>query len=183
MGTGKLNVFVMRPDDSCGVDPRTWLVSIFECDGQPLKWCDRAYIGLPARCGHVEIDVPPGCYSVVASWRPEIWPPRPIVDPPIGPPINPPIGPIPPIVLPAIFTDHSAVTVCCDGTACVQLFVPSARRRARLLEADLRTIAQLPEADRPAGDVLDRVGRALTDLLGSLPQAAHPLELAELERR
>jgi hypothetical protein len=107
----------------------------------------------------------------------------PIVDPAIGPAINPPIGPIPPIVVPAIFTDHSAVTVCCDGAACVQLFVPSARRRARLLEADLRTIAQLPETDRPAGDVLDRVGRALTDLLGSLPQAAHPLELSELERR
>ena len=186
MSLGKLNVFVMRPD-SCGVDDRTWLVSVFRCDGHPLVWCDRKYVGLPARCGHLDVDLPPGCYSIVASWRPEFWPPRPM--PPLVPPDpipgpNPgPIPPLPPRLPGLVYSDHAAVTVSCGETACVQLFTPSARRRARLLEAELSMLEGLPEPERPPADVVDRVRRALADLAGNLPATTHSLELADLERQ
>ena len=189
MGSGRLNVYVMAPDDPCHVDGRTWLVSIYQCGGQPLVWCDRKFAGLPARCGHAELDLPPGCYSVVASWRPEIWPMRPIptadtaaatiLASPGSGGILP--GPLPPF--PSIYTDHAVVTVACEGISCVQLFNPSARRRAVLLDAELRALEQSPESGRPASEVLSRARTAIGELLGALPQATQALELGDVERR
>lgn len=68
MCTAKLCVWITDFGHSCRIiDQDTWFVHIVDCEGNVLKWCGREYRNIEAKCGHVEIDVPPGCYSVFAS--------------------------------------------------------------------------------------------------------------------
>jgi hypothetical protein len=68
MGMAKLNVWVRDKDFPCKPDMRwKWSVDVFVCDGTPLKWCGTTYYGAHETWhGHVEIEVPPGCYIVRA---------------------------------------------------------------------------------------------------------------------
>ncbi len=68
MGMAKLNIWVRDKDFPCKPDMRwKWSVDVFVCDGKPLEWCGTKYYGAhTTHCGHVEIDVPPGCYIVRA---------------------------------------------------------------------------------------------------------------------
>jgi hypothetical protein len=66
MSTSKLNVWVSELDEPCRISNRTWYVTIYTCDGKPLEWCGKRYVVLPARCGHLEVEVPPGCYTISA---------------------------------------------------------------------------------------------------------------------
>ncbi len=69
MGLAKLDIWVSEMEDPCGVDDEhTWYVFIFDCDGRVLNWCGRSYAAIPARCGHLEVDVPPGIYYIKAVW-------------------------------------------------------------------------------------------------------------------
>jgi len=68
MSLGRLNVFVSELDHGCKVDSRTWFVTIYDCDGRVFEWCGRRYVAIPARCGHLEIELPPGCYTLLAAW-------------------------------------------------------------------------------------------------------------------
>jgi len=71
MSTAKLNVWVTKVGEPCAIDDtRTWFVHILHCNGEVLKWCDRRYANLPTKCGHLEVEIPPGCYIVVATWSP-----------------------------------------------------------------------------------------------------------------
>jgi hypothetical protein len=76
MSTAMLNVWITEIGDPCHIikpsqqDPRGWFVHVLDCDGQVLEWCDRKYRDIPAKCGHAEIEVPPGCYTVLASHTP-----------------------------------------------------------------------------------------------------------------
>jgi len=109
MGMSKLNVFVSGVDDPCTVDQRTWYVTIFNCDGSVLEHCGKRYVVLPAPCGHLEVEVPPGCYYIKAVWSFVIVTPN--------------------LVYRANhFTDAGIVTVCCDDHACIKLFNPSVHR-------------------------------------------------------
>lgn len=45
------------------------VVHILHCNGEILKWCGKKYANLPTQCGHLEVEIPPGCYMVVATWR------------------------------------------------------------------------------------------------------------------
>src|ERR1044071_6049901 len=83
MSTAKLNVWITEFGDPCHImQPHfpegkleEWFVHIADCHGNPLVWCGRTYAFLPARCGHLEVEIPPGCYAVFASHTPadQIW--------------------------------------------------------------------------------------------------------------
>lgn len=113
MGTSKLQIWITGEGDPCGIserppdpgDPAQWVVAVWQCNGRLLQWCGRNFFGIRTRCGHVEIEVPPGCYVVRAADA--MW---------VGP------GGI----HGNHWTDHGVVRVDCDDTACVTLFAPSA---------------------------------------------------------
>jgi hypothetical protein len=71
MSLAKLNVWITRFGDACHIDDKEpYFVHITDCSGKVLEWCGKKYAGLPAKCGHLEVDIPPGCYSVFASHTP-----------------------------------------------------------------------------------------------------------------
>lgn len=68
MSTAKLNVWITNRADACHIDDQSqYYVHITDCHGNPLAWCREAYTFRPAKCGHLEIEIPPGCYTVFAS--------------------------------------------------------------------------------------------------------------------
>ena len=71
MSTAKLNIWVTEVGDPCRIDMKhQWYVHVLHCEGDLLNWCDKVYTNLKTKCGHLEIDVPPGCYMVCATWSP-----------------------------------------------------------------------------------------------------------------
>lgn len=67
----KLCIWITRFGDPCHIDDKEqYYVYITDCNGKILVWCDKKYAGLPAKCGHLEVEIPPGCYSVFASHTP-----------------------------------------------------------------------------------------------------------------
>lgn len=71
MSTAKLNVWVTAVGDPCKIDMQhQWYVHVLHCDGKILNWCERVYTNLKTKCGHLEIEIPPGCYMVCATWSP-----------------------------------------------------------------------------------------------------------------
>ena len=72
MSTAKLNIWVTEVGNPCKIDMKhQWFVHVLHCDGELLNWCDKVYTNLRTKCGHLEIDVPPGCDMVCATW---CWP-------------------------------------------------------------------------------------------------------------
>lgn len=71
MSTAKLNVWITAIADACHIEDKdTWFVHITDCTGKPLVWCGKTYTFLAAKCGHLEIEIPPGCYTVFAGHTP-----------------------------------------------------------------------------------------------------------------
>jgi hypothetical protein len=102
MSTANLNVWITRLGDACHIDDQhKWFVHITDCAGRPLVWCGRKYYYLEAKCGHLEVDVPPGCYTVFASMGAGI--------PPFGNQL----------------THVQVVRINCGDHACVTLFSPT----------------------------------------------------------
>ncbi|MBI3970171.1 MAG: hypothetical protein HY332_02680 [Chloroflexi bacterium] len=160
MGLGKLNVFVSQLDDGCKIDSRTWFVTIYDCDGRVLEWCGRRYAVIPARCGHLEVEVPPGCYTLLAVWS-------------FG---TTPAG----TIFGNHFTDHAVAQVCCDQTTCVTLYTPSAHRCGILFDVALRVLEQRREGGPPP-EVVQRAREGIREVLNFLPRPARPLELGHLD--
>jgi hypothetical protein len=114
MSTATLNVWITEIGDPCHIikpnpdpvtgDPLGWFVHVLDCDGKVLEWCGTTYRDIPAKCGHAEIELPPGCYSVMASHSP-----KGVGVPPFG----------------NRLTHVSVVRVNCGDHACVTLFSPS----------------------------------------------------------
>ncbi len=127
MGMSKLNIWVSEIDDPCGVSDRTWFVTIYDCDGKVLEWCGRRYVVIPAKCGHLEIEVPPGCYYIKAVWGFVV----------VGPGIY----------RVNHFTDAAIVTACCEQTTCVKLFNPSAHRCGYIYVRALRDLVKQQAID------------------------------------
>lgn len=71
MSTAMLNVWITNFGDPCHIiaehPPEHWYVHVVDCEGRVLNWCGRNYRNILAKCGHAEIEVPPGCYTVFAS--------------------------------------------------------------------------------------------------------------------
>ena len=108
MSTATLNVWITEIGDPCHIikphGDEEWFVHVTDCDGNVVEWCGRKYRDIPAKCGHVEIELPPGCYSVLASHTK-------------GGGWFPPFG--------NRLTHVSIVRVNCGDHACVTLFSPS----------------------------------------------------------
>jgi hypothetical protein len=163
MGLAKLNVWISGRDDPCSVSPRTWYVTIYNCDGSVLEWCGRKFVVLPARCGHLEVEVPPGCYYVKA-----VWGYRPVR---------------PGVYWVNHFTDAAIVQACCEKTTCVKLFNPSAHRCGyiyiRALQDLVAQKAVKPELAKQAIEavnaVVEQMPRPMKDF-----EIGHEDEIAEL---
>ena len=71
MSTATLNVWITEIGDPCHIinppPDEQWYVHIVDCDGKVLTWCSKTYRDIPTKCGHAEIEIPPGCYTVFAS--------------------------------------------------------------------------------------------------------------------
>jgi hypothetical protein len=66
--TAKLCVWVTAFGDPCHImEAEQFYVHVTDCQGHVLTWCKKTYSFIPTKCGMVEIDVPPGCYSVFAT--------------------------------------------------------------------------------------------------------------------
>jgi len=157
MGMAKLNIWISGLDDPCSISNRTWYVTVYDCDGNVLEWCGRRYVVLRARCGHLEVDVPPGCYRINAVWSFHL------------------AGGI---FYVNHFTDSAIVQARCDETVCVKLFNPSVHRCGKIL---LRAVQDLqlqkaikPEVARPVEEAVDR-------LLQFVPRPAKGFELDHLD--
>ena len=104
MGMARLNIWITELGQPCTMAQHDWVVVIMRCDGKVLEWCGKKYDSVPAKCGHVDLEVPPGCYSIRASahtwWSQGIlygnW-----------------------------ATDRAVVQACCDEHHCVTLYASS----------------------------------------------------------
>lgn len=109
MGMARVNVWVSEMDDPCGVSQRTWYVTFYDCHGRVLQHCGTRYLLMPAPCGHLDVEVPPGCYLVKAVWGYSVVVPGQVYR------VN-------------HFTDAGIVEACCDEHTCIKLFNPSVHR-------------------------------------------------------
>ncbi|MGI9174955.1 MAG: hypothetical protein ACR2GR_06520 [Rhodothermales bacterium] len=108
MSIAKLNVWVTKVGNPCDIDDtRQWYIHVLHCDGRIVRWCDRDYRNIKTECGHAEIEIPPGCYQVVATWSPASG-----------------TGELP-TTLGNHITHLQVVRVNCGDHACVTLFPPT----------------------------------------------------------
>jgi hypothetical protein len=71
MSTARLDIWCLRRDEPCLVEDRfEHFVYVVDCKGNPIVWCGTKYVELKTKCGHLEIEVPPGCYFVGAVTNP-----------------------------------------------------------------------------------------------------------------
>jgi hypothetical protein len=157
MGMAKLNVWVSGLDDPCSIDDRTWYVTIYNCDGTVLQWCKKRYVVLPAKCGHLEVDVPPGCYYIKAVWSFRL------------------IGSI---YYVNHFTDAGIVQACCGQTTCVTLFTPSLHRCGTIVVRAFRD-ALLQKGIKP--ETVKNTEAALNAALAEIPKPRKGFELDHLD--
>ena len=157
MGLARLNIWISGTDDPCAVDNRTWYVTIYDCDGNVLDWCGRRYVVIPARCGHLEVEVPPGCYRVNAVWS---------------------FSFAGGIFYVNHLTDSAIVHTCCDQHVCVKLFNPSTHRCGTIF---LRAVRDLVAQKAIKPDVAQPVEQAINRLLQFLPRPAKGFELDDLD--
>jgi hypothetical protein len=105
--TAKLCVWVTAFGDPCHImEAEPFYVHVTDCQGHVLTWCKKTYSFIPTKCGMVEIEVPPGCYSVFATHTA----PAPHIS-------RPPFG--------NRLTHIQVVRVNCGDNVCVTLFSPT----------------------------------------------------------
>ena len=135
MSTSILNVWITNLGDPCSIAndpglPNPWVVAISHCNGKILNWSEGRYrfrrddkwipipkhtppggtLGwfydsIPTRDGHVEIEVPPGCYVLRASMH--TWFTH---------------G----LLYGNWATERAVVQACCGDDVCTTLYAPSA---------------------------------------------------------
>lgn len=154
MGLSKLNVYISGIDDPCSVDQRTWYVIIYDCDGRVLNHCGKRYVVLPAKCGHLEVELPPGCYYVKAVWG------------------YTSLGRG--VYRANHFTDAGIVQVCCGQDACIKLFNPSAHRCGYIYSLALRDLVAQKVVGKRAFAQFEEANREI------IAQIGEPVKLFEL---
>ena len=159
MGMARLNVWISGMDDPCSIDDRTWYVTVYDCDGNVLQWGGKKYVVLPAPSGHLEVELPPGCYYLKAVWNFAVLKPGSIYW------VN-------------HFTDPAIVQARCDETVCVKLFNPSAHRCGRIL---IPVIDDLLRQKAIKPDTARKITHALNELLEQLPPPEKEFELGHLD--
>ena len=134
MSTAHLDVWVTAVGDACRMDEEhQWFVHVLHCDGSILEWCDRRYSNIPTKCAHVEIEIPPGCYMVCATW-----------------------SPAPPGSQPTSLGNHIshvvAVRANCGDHVCVTLFPPTFHFCGRWWIIAARDLIQMGVMDQNLGE-------------------------------
>jgi hypothetical protein len=157
MGMAKLNIWISGIDNPCAIDSRTWYVTIYDCDGNVLQWCGKRYVVLPARCGHLEVEVPPGCYRINAVWS---------------------FFPVGGVFYVNHFTDSAIIQASCDQHVCVKLFNPSIHRCGIIF---LRAVRDLVEQKAIGQNVAKPVEQAVNNLLEFIPRPIKGFELDHLD--
>ena len=157
MGLGVLNVWIHDRIDPCKISNDTWFVTVAYCSGVAVEWCGTTYSGIQAKCGHVEIRLPPGCYIVFG--RRFVFTP--------GAPF--------PISIKN--TDRAMVMVECDEKACVHIYTPTDRQHMHRVSSALGSLA--PDEGIPR-DKVDRLSEALQGVLEHLPKTAGDTAFATL---
>lgn len=70
MSTARLNIWITETGDPCRISPAKHKVYVLHCNGDILEWCKDGkpfkYADIPTDCGHLELEIPPGCYVVGA---------------------------------------------------------------------------------------------------------------------
>lgn len=137
MSTAILNVWITNVGDPCTITRHPWVVVVEHCDGRVLNWSEGRYrfhredewIPIPAHTpdggtrgwwyesvptldGHVEIEVPPGCYVLIASQYAKY--------------IN---G----VLIGNWATDHAIVQAGCGQDVCATLYAPSTQTCMKVL--------------------------------------------------
>ncbi len=152
MGVGKLNVWIHDSVDPCRInDAGFWFVSVSYCNGSPVEWCGHTYSGETAKCGHAEIELPPGCYVVRGFW---FFPPN-----------------------FRFFTDSAILTLGCDEKACVHLYTPTHRWGMKSVSSATRFLAEKQGVPR---EKADRLVEALNAVLEHVPKTAQDAALDQL---
>lgn len=152
MGVSRINIWISDVADPCGTWKGDATVSVLDCKGI-LTWpCGRylsgnnwvavpngVYRNLPSTCGHLEVEVPPGCYWVTAGY------------------VTPGSG-----YIHLNYTTHvGIVEACCDETACVKLFNPTVRLCWNWFLVGLRTLAANKAIEGGKAAELEKMGEAL----------------------
>jgi len=159
MGLGTLNVWIHDKGDPCKISDETWFVAVTYCSGVPVEWCGTTYAGMEAKCGHIEIEIPPGCY-VVFAWQILIVPGAP-------PPFN--------III--TFSHFSLVMVECDCKACVHLYNPTPRQSIGRAGDVGRSLVEKGGVPR---EEAERLAEAVRAVLEHLPKTAQDVALEQL---
>ncbi len=170
MGVGRLNIWISEVADACGTWTGSGRATVFDCDGI-LNWpCGRFrtegtdwqrvpdgfYRNLPYRCGHLEVELPPGCYWTTAGS------------------VTPGSG-----YIHLNYATHVGIAqVGCGETACVKLYNPSIRLCWNWFLVGARALAQNGQLDRAA---VERVAEVVdNELLREVPAARGEKVLAEV---
>jgi hypothetical protein len=66
MSTAKVDVWITATGDACRIATQEHFVYVLHCNGDVLTWCGKTYSGMLTSCGHLEIEIPPGCYIIGA---------------------------------------------------------------------------------------------------------------------
>lgn len=154
-GMAKLNIFVSAMDDPCKLSSRTWYITIFDCDGNVFEWCGKRFILIPAKCGHVEVSVPPGCYYIKAVWN--FW----YYEQGSYYRVN-------------HWTDAAIVQACCEKTTCVRLFNPSVHRCGKIY---VRALRDLVRQKAMKFEVANQAEKAINATLKQIPVPLKKFEL------
>ncbi len=186
MSTATLNIWITNLGEPCTIAndpglPEPWVVAVSHCDGRVLNWSEGRYryhredswipIGLhtppggvagywydsiATRDGHVEIEVPPGCYSVRASMHTWFY-----------------NG----VLFGNWATDHAIVQASCAQEVCATLYAPSGHACGiPLFEFVIPLLVRNGVIDQEQGE---RAIQALREIF--MPQAASRFERAEFE--
>lgn len=149
MSTATINVWITAFGDPCHIIPEqsgeTWYVHVLDCSGRPLEWCGRRYLNIRTTCGHAEIELPPGCYAVLASHT--------FVQ-------NPATG------FGNRLSHVGVVRVNCGDHACVTLFSPSGWFCGTWFANAIQGYAQAGALNR---EVVQRAVEAIRPVLAELP--------------
>lgn len=153
MSTAKLNVWVTKVGDACKIDmEHQWFVHILHCDGQLLNWCNRVYTNLPTKCGHLELEIPPGCYMVCATWSPA------------------PLGQASPTSLGNHISHLATIRAECGKEVCATLFPPTFHFCGIWWLIALRESIELKRLPQQAAEAAKTAVAAVDALLKQIPQ-------------
>lgn len=158
MGFAKLNIWITEPGNPCKIDKRTWFINVYNCDGRILEWCGKRYVVQEAKHGHLELEVPPGCYIINAVWG--YW-----IDPK---------G----VIHGNHFTHNAVVQACCEKTTCVTIFTPTDHQCGVIFRL---AVMDLVKQDLMPREVAVKLNDALKEALKYMPRPPKEFELGILK--